>query len=183
LGKKRADDAPVSILKILDSNGLEDALWCLCAVEGHDREKRLLAVCYARQVQHLMSDPRSLNVLDVSEKFANGEATREELDAALVEAWDAAVAAAWDAAVAAVGDAAVAAVGDAAEFAVGDAAEFAARFAARYAAVAAAGAAAGAAAWGASGDAARASQSAELRRVCQCIEQGIDPYPYNNKGV
>ena len=29
-----------------------------------------------------MTDPRSLNALDVSEAFANGQATKEELDAA-----------------------------------------------------------------------------------------------------
>lgn len=29
LGKTEADDEPVSVLTILDSNGLDDALWCL----------------------------------------------------------------------------------------------------------------------------------------------------------
>ena len=41
LNKKKADDEPVSIVKILDSNGLDDALWCLRAIEGHDREIRI----------------------------------------------------------------------------------------------------------------------------------------------
>ena len=82
LGKTKADDDPLSILAILESNGLDDALWCLRAVEGYEKEIRLYTVWCARQVQHFMTDPRSLNALDVAEAFANGQATKEELDAA-----------------------------------------------------------------------------------------------------
>ena len=105
LGKTQADDEPVSLLTVLESNGLNDALWCLRAVDGHQREMRLYAVWCARQVQHLMTDPRSLTALDVAERHANGEATDYELAAARNAAWDAAWAAAraaawaaWDAA-------------------------------------------------------------------------------------
>jgi len=90
-----------------------------------DRELRLFAVWSARQVQHLMTEARSLAALDVSERHANGEASDQELAAA--------------------GDAARAAAGDAAWAAAGDAA--------RAAAWAAAGDAARAAAWAAAGDA------------------------------
>lgn len=90
LGKTEADDEPLSIVTILDSNGLDDALWCLRAVTGHDREIRLYAVWCARQVQHFMTDPRSLAALDVAEMYANGEATDAELSAARGAAWDAA---------------------------------------------------------------------------------------------
>lgn len=90
LGKTSADDAPLSIIMVLDSNGLDDALWCLQAVKGRDREIRLYMVWCVRQVQHLMSDPRSLAALDVAERFANGEATDTERDAAWAAAWDAA---------------------------------------------------------------------------------------------
>ena len=31
LGKTKADDAPLSLLTVLNSNGLDDALWCLRA--------------------------------------------------------------------------------------------------------------------------------------------------------
>lgn len=86
LGKTRADDEPLSILTILESNGLDDALWALRAVKGHDREIRLLAVAYARQVQHLLTDKRSLDALDVAERFANGKASRKELAAAHISA-------------------------------------------------------------------------------------------------
>ena len=83
---------------ILQSNGLDDALWALRCLEGADREIRLFTVDCARQVQHLMTDPRSLAALDVAERFANGLATSEELDAAWAAARDAARAAAWAAA-------------------------------------------------------------------------------------
>lgn len=101
LGKTEADDEPLSIVTVLDSNGLDDALWCLRAVTGHDREIRLYAVWCARQVQHLMTDPRSLAALDVAERYANGLATDAERAAAGAAAWDAA----WDAARAAAWDA------------------------------------------------------------------------------
>ena len=44
LGKTAADDEPLSLITILDSNGLYDALWCLRAVTGYDKEIRLFAV-------------------------------------------------------------------------------------------------------------------------------------------
>ena len=68
LGKTEPDDEPLSIATVLGSNGLDDALWCLRAVSGHDREIRLFAVWCARQVQHLMTDPRSIAALDVAER-------------------------------------------------------------------------------------------------------------------
>ena len=90
LGKTKADDEPLSIATIIDSNGLDDAVWCLRAVEGKDKEIRLFAVWCARQVRHLMTDKRSLDALDVAERYANGKATEDELK----DAWNAARAAA-----------------------------------------------------------------------------------------
>jgi hypothetical protein len=101
LGKTDADDKPLSIREILTSNGLNDALWCLRAVEGCEKEMRLLAVAYARQVQHLMTDPRSIAALDVAEKHAHGQASDDELAAAWAAAGAAAGAGARAAAVAA----------------------------------------------------------------------------------
>jgi hypothetical protein len=153
LGKTQADDEPLSIATIVTSNGLENALWCLKAVEDHDKEIRLFAVWCARQVQHLMTDKRSLYALDVAEQYARGEATNVELRAARAAALAKAGARAGDAARAAqaAGDAARAAA-----WAAGDAAWEAAR----------------AAAWAAgdAGDAARdavvAAQEQELLRLC-----------------
>ena len=120
-----------------------------------DKELRLFAVFCARQVEHLTTDQRSKDAIDTAERHANGEATDEELAAALAAAWDAArdaaMAAAWDAAMAAVWAAALAAARaaarDAAMAAVWAAALAAARAAARDAASCAAWDAALAAAW------------------------------------
>jgi len=150
LCKTKADDEPVSIVQILDSNGLDDALWCLRAVQGRDKEIRLFAVWCARQVQHLMTDKRSTDALDVAERFANGEASQQERGAASSAAW--------------------AAAGDAASSAAWAAAGDAARGAASSAAWAAAGDAARGAAWAAARAAAGDAQEKELRRVCAKCE-------------
>ena len=94
LGKSKSDDEPIFILTILESNGLDDALWALRAVEGHDREIRLYAVWCARQVQHLMTDPRSVAAIDAAEAYANGTITTTQLVAARAAASAAAMAAA-----------------------------------------------------------------------------------------
>ena len=93
LGKIEADDEPLTLLEVLDAIGFYDTLKCLRAIEDYEKEKRLLAVSFARRVQHLMKDPRSVDALDVAERYANGEATDEELAAADSAAHDAA----WDA--------------------------------------------------------------------------------------
>jgi len=167
LGKTKADDAPLAITTILDSNGLDDALWCLRAVEGHQREMRLYAVDCARSVQHLMTAARSIAAIDVAERHADGLAT----DAELAAAWAAAWAVARDAA----GSAARDAARDAAWAVARDAAWIVARSAAWAVASSAAWAvardAAGSAAWAVARDAASAVQADLLRIVCAEIEQ------------
>ena len=81
LGKTKPDDEPLSLLTILESNGLDHALWCFRAVEGFKKDKQLLAITYAREVEHLMP-AESKKALDVFERYANGLATEEEFDAA-----------------------------------------------------------------------------------------------------
>jgi hypothetical protein len=152
LNKTQPDDEVLWIDQILDCNGLNDALWCLRAVEGFDREIRLFAVWCARRVQHLMADARSVAALDVAERHARGEASDAELEAAAVAAavvrarrrgaWWAASAASW------------------------------AAWAASEAAAARAAWAASQAAWAAeeadeARAAERAAQAEELRRVCR----------------
>lgn len=107
---------PIRILSIVESNGLDDALWSLRCIENSDKDKdvRLFAVWCARQVQGLMKDQRSIDALDVSERYANGCATDEELYAARDAAWAAARDAAWYAAWDAARDAARGAAWDAA---------------------------------------------------------------------
>jgi len=105
-----------------------------------DRTLRLFAVFCARSVEHLLTDQRSRDAIDVAERFAKGEATAEELSAASDAARDAASDAARDAARSAARDAARAAR-DAASDAARDAARSAARDAASDAARAASDAA------------------------------------------
>lgn len=94
LGITQADDEPLSLLHILNSNGLDDALLALRASDASEKDMRLYAVWCARQVQLLLKGKRSLDAIDTAERFANGEATIDEL----VSARDAARDAAWDAA-------------------------------------------------------------------------------------
>ena len=117
----------INILDILESNGVDDCLWALCATtQKCDKVARLMAVKFVREVQYLITDPISLNALDVAERFANGEATEEELAAAQSAAWDAAQSAAWTAAWAAAKLAAPHAAFAAAHHAAEDAAQRAA---------------------------------------------------------
>ena len=150
LGKTKADDKPLPFAVILESNGLDDALWCCRAEPQHAKEWRLFAVRCARRVQHLMTDERSIDALDVAERHANGRAIDTELAAAWAAAWDAARAAAW------------AAAWDAARAAARAYARDSAWAAARAAAWAAAWDAARAAAWAAARDSARDSAWAEI---------------------
>ena len=98
LGKTKADDDPLPFARIVEINNLDDAFWCWRAEPQHAREWRLFAIWCARAVQHLMADPRSLAALDVAERYANGQASDEELAAAWAAARDAARGTAWTAA-------------------------------------------------------------------------------------
>ena len=129
LGKTKADDEPLALVRILESNGIRDAIWCLRAVDGYDREIRLFAVECARRVEHL--HPICKPTLDIAERFVNGQATEEDLAAARAAS------------------AAARAASAAASAAACAAASAAARTAARTAASAAAWDAAAASAWAA----------------------------------
>ena len=96
LKKTKGDDDPLSLLTVLESNDLEDAVWTLRAVDGFDREKRLFAVRCARRVQHLLTGPKAIEAIDVAERFAYGNAAAaEELKEASYDAWTEAVHGAW----------------------------------------------------------------------------------------
>lgn len=159
LGKTAPDDEPLPLVTILDSNGLEDAMWALRTVTGEDARIRRYAVWCARQVQHLMADSRSVNVLDVAERYADGMATDNELQAASIAAWKVPDVSAWTAAGAAAWAAVAVAQRDAVWTAAG-AASWNAFVAARRDARCG-GDAAEETAW----TAARAAQAAEFRRA------------------
>lgn len=74
---------------IIDSNGLNDTLWCLRVRPEHSNLWRKYAVWCARQVEHLMTDKRSKDALDIAWRHSEGVATDEELAAARDSAWEA----------------------------------------------------------------------------------------------
>ena len=77
-------------------NSKEDIIWLICRKEYMtDRDLRLFAVWCAREALKLVKKPdqRSINACDVAERYANGKATKDELNAAWAAAWDAARAA------------------------------------------------------------------------------------------
>ena len=101
-GKLQGDDDPITYAAIIDAVGLENALWCCRAEPQYTNIWRRYAVWRAKQVQHLMTDARSVAALEVAERHAEGLATDDELAAAIAAAIAAAEASAeardWDAA-------------------------------------------------------------------------------------
>lgn len=80
------DDAPISMKHILDSNGLDDAIWALRAIDD-ERAVRLFTCDVAESVLHFFENEHGYsrhlrNSINVSRKYANEEATVEELAAA-----------------------------------------------------------------------------------------------------
>jgi hypothetical protein len=107
LGKTKADNEPLSIATIIQSNGIRDAVWALRAVEGKDKEIRLFAADCAESVLHIYekqypNDDRPRKAIQAARDYANGVIGKDELAAAwfawaALDATDAAWAA-WDAA-------------------------------------------------------------------------------------
>jgi len=153
----RGDNEPITLIEILDSNGLDDALWALCAVPEEqtaerDRLTRLFACWCVRQVWHLLTDERSRHAVEVAERYVAGNATDVEMDAAWAAANAAARAAARDAA-------------DAAAWAAARDAAWAAAWAAAWGAAWGAAWAANAAARDAAWAAAMAAQAIKFREM------------------
>jgi hypothetical protein len=108
-------DTPFPLSSVLDSNDLADTLWCFRVLPDHINIPKRFAIWCVRQVQHLMTDDRSVNAIDVAERYLDGNATLDELKIAIAAAADAiaaaadAIAAAYAAAIAAAAAAAAAA--------------------------------------------------------------------------
>ena len=91
---KYGKDTPVTFRQIYESNGYDDTIWCLCAIdEKWGSLIRHFAIDCVEDVRYLLTDERSLNALRVARRFVDGEATDEELN----DARTAARAAAWSA--------------------------------------------------------------------------------------
>jgi hypothetical protein len=125
LKKTKGDNDPLSLLTILESNGLDDAIWCLRTEQKPERTQRFI-LALSRRVEHLSTAAKTCN--DVVERYLNGEATTAELNAAQAAAAQAAQAAAQAAARAARAAARV-------TYAAADTAAYAAAYAAVDAAV------------------------------------------------
>ena len=67
----------------------EAMLGYLFNVTSQEREQTLYACACCRSIWHLLTDPRSRQAVEVAERFAEGQATAEELSAALSLAWQA----------------------------------------------------------------------------------------------
>jgi len=79
LGKTAADNEPLSMSVILESNGLPDALWCCRSVPEYSREWRLFSIWLARSISRQSISPICMKALGVAESFANEGASNEEL--------------------------------------------------------------------------------------------------------
>ena len=107
-------DTPIPVLRVLDTNGLDDALWALVAVPEHekplrDRLARVFACDCAERVlpifeREFPNDARPRTAIAVARRFAVGDATEAERAAAGAAAGAAAdavgaaaMSAAWDA--------------------------------------------------------------------------------------
>ena len=96
LGKTSADDEPLDLLTVLDSNGLDDALWVLSYAMPDDRLARHFQAWCAEQVLHLFEAerPDDARVRDQIAMLRNDEADDAAREAARDAARDAAGAAA-----------------------------------------------------------------------------------------
>ena len=86
--KKPDLDREVSLRFILENNGLPDALWSTSCFPELATLIALYALWCAERVRHLMTDQRSTNALDVTRRYLNGEATREELENARIAVFE-----------------------------------------------------------------------------------------------
>lgn len=88
------------LVEAFKSNSLDDVLWALRCLPEYNALWRKYAIWCAKQVDHLLTDQRSEDALEVAWMHSNGQTTEAELAAARDAAWDAAWAtrvAAWDA--------------------------------------------------------------------------------------
>ena len=87
LGLKWPAGKPINLLHILKSNGVQDMLWCLCATrEDCVRVRVGLCANFAESVLYhshaRADDPRMAECIETCYRFARGEATAEQLNAA-----------------------------------------------------------------------------------------------------
>lgn len=73
-------DEPFPMADLLERHlDLEDVLWVLGCHSEYDHLWRKFAVWCARQAEHLMTDDRCLDALDVAWRYSEGEASIEDM--------------------------------------------------------------------------------------------------------
>ena len=95
LGVTHVNNKPLPLERVLEINGLGNALWALKAVQGHDEAIRLFACNCAKYVidiyeQEHPTDIRPREGIETAELFTRGEATKEKLASANYVVMDAA---------------------------------------------------------------------------------------------
>jgi hypothetical protein len=163
------------LVEAFDSNDLDDVLWALRCLPEYNALWRKYSVWCVKQVEHLLTDQRSKDALEVAWRHSEGQASDAELaaasDAAKAEAKDAAIAAAYAAALASASDAAWAAAGASASDAAWAAALASASLAA-WAAAEAARYAASDARYAAGASARASARAAQKNKLIQILSAG-----------
>ena len=95
--KKYGEDTPITIARVLEVNGLDDAIWCLRAVhpdqaEYRDRVARLYACDCAEHVLHVYEqrypdDKRPRQAIETARRYAQGMATEDSLLVLQMRSW------------------------------------------------------------------------------------------------
>ena len=99
LGKTKADDEPLPLLTVLESNGLDDALWCLRVPSLERLSRHFQAWCADQVLHHFEAErPNDTRVRGQIAMLRNDDASEHERRAARSAAWSAAESAAWSAA-------------------------------------------------------------------------------------
>ncbi len=93
LGKTKADNNPLKFSTIIESNGLDDALWCLCSIcPEYDKEVRLYAADCAERILYSYEakypdDKRPRLAIEAARQYARGKITADARAAAGAAAW------------------------------------------------------------------------------------------------
>lgn len=111
-GKTSPDNVPFPITDVLDSNGIDDAHWCLDCLKGYDREKYHYLADIAESVLHVFEkaypdDMRPRRSIQDMRDFADGKISKKRMNATrnatetilwaavMDDEWDAAIDAVW----------------------------------------------------------------------------------------
>ena len=78
LGKTEADDEPLNLLTILESNGVQDCLWAFRCTDNYDSIYRHIAADFAESVLHIYenkypNDNRPRLSIQAARDFADGK--------------------------------------------------------------------------------------------------------------